>query len=860
MGACELPRFRSFGTKDFWREKMWVSKVRARQWFRQMLLLAAIMLTAGGVFVLPARAEEERRVVRVAYPIQEGLTEVNDQGVFSGYTYEYLQELAQYAGWTYEFVQVEGTEDEQILALMEMVQRGEVDLMGATLYSQEFAQTYVYASHGYGEVQTALKVLADTEQTEKLDVSVAQTFRIAVRSTTGSQVTALEEYCSMTRTTPVLVECVDEEDMVQALRDGRADMLLDSSMNKSDELSTMVTFFPRQFYFITGLNTDPSIMEELNGAMSRLNHVDPHFQSNLYNKYFANQTYTFSLTAEERAYTEQNHNLQVGVVEYPPFQYRDEESGVFKGISIGLLDRITEMTGLQFQYVEADSMVALYEMAASGEIDIVASMSRDYNVAEHYGLSMTHAYATMPRIMMHNENIDGTNVAGKRLAISREVIYQGYFVGAPTYYDTPVDCVWAVKNKEADYTYINAYTAQYFTNLPEFNRLKMVPQTYANYQTCFGLAASANHTLFNLLNKVLLSISSEEMQEIIYENTLLSQRLDIGDVIRQNPLASLSICVAIFGVIVALLLIILRQHTQAAKTAALELQKHMRLYAASNDVIFEYDYKKDLLMVNLPEKENDQRRVLHYDLKIPLGSEKEQKSLDTVRRMLLEHRDRVFETQLLGNDGQWHWFRVVMEIIKGDNDKPFYAIARLNNIDNERKEREQLLDKAQKDSLTQLYNSESCRIMTDRLLQTMDEDDIGAFLMLDVDNFKAINDGYGHMKGDEVLLQVAEALKSNFRSQDIIARPGGDEFMAFIARINSVEILENRCRALLEAAKQIEFHPGMKLSVSIGVALAHRGQSYEELYQMADQALYQAKAAGKSSFYIARATERKINA
>lgn len=73
-------------------------------------------------------------MIRVGYPIQLGMTEVDEQGNYSGYTYEYLEEIAQYTGWDYEFVQVEGDLNESLVTLMDMLEKGDIDLMGGMLY------------------------------------------------------------------------------------------------------------------------------------------------------------------------------------------------------------------------------------------------------------------------------------------------------------------------------------------------------------------------------------------------------------------------------------------------------------------------------------------------------------------------------------------------------------------------------------------------------------------------------------------------------------------------------------------------------------------------------------------------------
>ena len=102
------------------------------------------------------------RTVRVAFPIQTGLTQLDEYGNYSGYPYEYLEEIAQYTGWNYEFVEVSGDPNESLLTLMDMLEKGEIDLMGGMLYSEELGQQYDYASYSYGSVETILQVLHDS--------------------------------------------------------------------------------------------------------------------------------------------------------------------------------------------------------------------------------------------------------------------------------------------------------------------------------------------------------------------------------------------------------------------------------------------------------------------------------------------------------------------------------------------------------------------------------------------------------------------------------------------------------------------------------------------------------------------------
>lgn len=104
----------------------------SRRFFKGKLCLAGLLMLLFW-HLLPIQglaADGGRQVIRVGYPIQLGMTEVDEQGNYSGYTYEYLEEIAQYTGWDYEFVQVEGDLNESLVTLMDMLEKGEIDLMG----------------------------------------------------------------------------------------------------------------------------------------------------------------------------------------------------------------------------------------------------------------------------------------------------------------------------------------------------------------------------------------------------------------------------------------------------------------------------------------------------------------------------------------------------------------------------------------------------------------------------------------------------------------------------------------------------------------------------------------------------------
>lgn len=117
-----------------------------------------------------------------------------------------------------------------------------------------------------------------------------------------------------------------------------------------------------------------------------------------------------------------------------------------------------------------------------------------------------------------------------------------------------------------------------------------------------------------------------------------------------------------------------------------------------------------------------------------------------------------------------------------------------------------------------------------------------AFLMMDCDGFKSINDTFGHLAGDQMLKNIGKCLTCSFRSSDIIGRVGGDEFVVYMKDVPSVDFVLRKCRQLRRLIRTMG--GSTPLSISIGIAFVKSETAYEDVFRMADEALYQAKKDG----------------
>jgi diguanylate cyclase (GGDEF)-like protein len=152
-----------------------------------------------------------------------------------------------------------------------------------------------------------------------------------------------------------------------------------------------------------------------------------------------------------------------------------------------------------------------------------------------------------------------------------------------------------------------------------------------------------------------------------------------------------------------------------------------------------------------------------------------------------------------------------------------------------------------RDELTQLLNRRGAYEAVEALRAIRSQSH--AVLLIDIDNFKCINDNHGHVAGDAVLVSVAQVIRDNVRGHDVVARLGGDEFLVFAPECDELKAREIAVRIQQNAIAQDKVGYGYTLSVGICIELGASSE-FDRMYQRADAAMYRAKAAGKNRFEV----------
>lgn len=214
-----------------------------------------------------------------------------------------------------------------------------------------------------------------------------------------------------------------------------------------------------------------------------------------------------------------------------------------------------------------------------------------------------------------------------------------------------------------------------------------------------------------------------------------------------------------------------------------------------------------------------------------------------------EIKPRIFKIKL---DKVWEWNKV--HLLRIDNQS---MIGFLENYDEQIEKNKQIevMDyKTKHDVLTGVYNREAFIDAVEKCFNDSGKEKKGIFalFLLDLDNFKELNDSLGHVVGDRALEDTALALKSLKRAEDVIGRIGGDEFMLFMKEAEDIDAIRKYAETINQALIKTYTKKGKKVmtSASIGIALVEDEMTFLELYEKADRVLYKVKEERRNGYRI----------
>lgn len=291
----------------------------------------------------------------------------------------------------------------------------------------------------------------------------------------------------------------------------------------------------------------------------------------------------------------------------------------------------------------------------------------------------------------------------------------------------------------------------------------------------------------------------------------------------------------------------------------LKLERERYRIALQNitDIMFEYDIDNDNFVkyqrVEIDKKiELENFETKNYSKLLESGGIIHLDDIGKLLEVLRGNIREIIEIRKLNSltKDEWSWIRVQCSVIYDSDHNPIKTIGVLKDITEDKSKFEILINQAQRDPLTQLYNQRVSEDFIQEYLCNSDTKSSDALLVIDIDDFKTVNDTFGHLEGNEVLIAVSKILLHNTCDEDIVARIGGDEFMIFMKSLTK-EFIIKRINDILDETNKIKVKDNHKITLSIGIAFVNDSiKLYKNLFSKADKALYVAKADGKNRYSV----------
>lgn len=440
--------------------------------------------------------------VRVGFPIQDGISYVDEHGDYAGYLVDYLEQLSLFTDWEIEYVQAEGDMNTQLSTLLNQLERGEIDMMGTMNRNTTLEEKFLYPDYSYGSTYTVLAVRDDSSYISE-DFSNWDGITVATYPKMGIRMELLDQYAKVNGFTYEVIECADADEMVDAVFSGRADAMLQVDISIIDGLRCIGRFSPTPYYFALSHERE-DLLPELNAAMEIVTVSYENLQHELYERYFVDSSDFFHASEEELEYIRSLGPLRVlFFTGNAPFQYiRD---GQLDGFAVEYFDDFAESVGLQYEKVVVDNLDEAVELVRDGQVDLIACMATDSALSYEAGIRLSLPYFQSYAIRTYSAEHQGAEEQVLDFSMKTEEALD-HVLADPNY------CAW-----------VDGYSLNYY--LQKGTVYDHIVTDWADTKEFYYAVAVVNDLpgtseMVSLLNQFSSSISDKEIQLHLSEHLL----------------------------------------------------------------------------------------------------------------------------------------------------------------------------------------------------------------------------------------------------------------------------------------------------------------------------------------------------
>lgn len=538
--------------------------------FLSMLLLVGM---AAPCAAYAEQAQDEQKVMRVAFPQADGYTSTGSDGEPTGLVVDVLNEVAKYTGWTYEYVPVLNDD------IMNQFEAGAFDLMGGQYYMDGLEAYYGYPQYNCGYSKLILLARRDDDTIRGYDLNTFNGKTIGVFERARENIRRLEIYLQLNNLDCTLKyytydQIQETGNLNQFLESGEIDLLLGNSADAGDKFYVAASFDSQPHYIVTQPE-DTETLAALNNALELIYEADPNFAEKIYEENFPNTSNINAvLSAEELAYVQSKKTVTVAMpYDWHPLYCLNNSDG-HNGFVPDVLQKISEYSGLKFEHVYYDSYADSIAAVQSGEADMLGFYLDSDEMAQEQKLALSSPYVDLNFILVRNKEVSYPAEGLTGGVVEGLHIPESIAVENVVYYSDVTGALSDVNRGRLDYVYGISSRLESIIQQNNFVNLVQVNLVNENQDVNFALKSPAQAELLSILNKGINNLSSEEKSVINSRNmvSIGESRMTLSSIVYANPGLAITV-VTVFLILVLIAVVIISRSRLHAVAMRNELEK-----------------------------------------------------------------------------------------------------------------------------------------------------------------------------------------------------------------------------------------------------------------------------------------------
>ncbi|WP_042351123.1 EAL domain-containing protein [Bacillus massiliigorillae] len=457
-------------------------------------------------------ASSDTKIVKVGYLEGYGISTINKE-FKQGFVYDYLTELAKYANWKYEFIPV--TFDEGL----EKLSRGELDLFGPLERSEARESKFAFPKFHFGYEYGTLLTNDSNQQFFYNDFKSFNNITVGIVPN-DFFVSKFKEFSKVHGFSVKYKDFISPASLVEGLKSGQVDAILVGSLTTNIRDTKIISKFSVNGVYIALNKDNAALLKEFNQAMSEMRLENLFIDADLYKKNFKYEIENTAFTREENEYVSTQPKLRVVYdPDYAPVGYYDDETDTYKGISADIMKNISEISGIEFEYIKTKNYAESVQYIENGKADLLAGYT---NLVESKAFLETQKFIDVPAVLIGKKAklSKGYTIAMPSAYKSSVNFISKRFAGAKiVYYQTVDDCIEALNKGDADTTVINVYKYTELMRDQEDTDYRMVGVSETVVPLKIGVSTQVDPRVVSILNKSIASITDKHFEDIMYQNT-----------------------------------------------------------------------------------------------------------------------------------------------------------------------------------------------------------------------------------------------------------------------------------------------------------------------------------------------------